>query len=286
MRVSHCAVLGCALVAIIGSQPAWGHILMPAGSKVWMEFKGSSGADSNDDDIAGSNLPGVAPPNGIPLITASDVNGSVTGFAEILPNRVRTWMRGLGSSGFMHASFQDTYTVGGTATGPFSITFSLRITGTARSVPSGPFQVISGAGLSAEIGTFFPDPTSGGDPINEQFRINPFSPATETPLLIPTQSSTVAPFEVPIDITATYTKTGVNVGDVFDIGYGVNSAFSRAEIDLLNTGTISFALPEGVTLSSSLAQSIPEPNAPALLAAACGLALTVRRPLRGNRHTA
>ena len=281
MRVSHCAVLGCALVATIFSQPAWGHILMPAGSTVWMEFKGSSGADSNDDDIAGSNLPGVAPPNGIPMTTASDVNGSVTGFAEILPDRVRTWMRGLGSSGFMHASFQDTYTVGGTATGPFSITFSLRITGTARSVPSGPFQVISGAGLSAEIGTFFPDPTSGGDAINEQFRINPFSPATEATLLIPTLSAAVgAPFEVPIDITATYTKTGVNVGDVFDIGYGVNSAFSRAEIDLLNTGSITFDLPEGVTLSSSLAQSIPEPNA--ALAAACSLALTAHRRRRAG----
>ena len=72
----------------------------------------------------------------------------------------------------------------------------------------------------------------------------------------------------------------MNVGDVFDIGYGVNSAFSRAEIDLLNTGAITFALPEGVTLSSSLAQSIPEPNAMALLlAAACGLALTARSTL-------
>ena len=282
MRVSHCAILGCALVAMMASRPAWGHILMPAGSTVWMEFKGSAGADSNDDDIAGSNLPGVAPPNGIPMTTASDVNGSVTGFAEILPDRVRTFMRGVGSSGFMHASFQDTYTVGGTATGPFNITFSLRITGTARSVPSGPFQVISGAGLSAEIGTFFPDPTSGGDAVNEQFRINPFSPATETTLLIPTQSAGVAaPFEVPIDITATYTKTGVNVGDVFDIGYGVNSAFSRAEIDLLNTGSITFDLPEGVTLSSSLAQSIPEPNAALALLAACSLALTAHRRRAG-----
>jgi hypothetical protein len=183
----------------------------------------------------------------------------------------------------MHASFQDTYTVGGTATGPFNITFSLRITGTARSVPSGPFQVISGAGLSAEIGTFFPDPTSGGDAVNEQFRINPFSPATETTLTIPTQSAAAAaPFEVPIDITATYTKTGVNVGDVFDIGYGVNSAFSRAEIDLLNTGSITFVLPDGVTLSSSLAQSIPEPNAALALLASCSLALTAHRRRAGS----
>jgi hypothetical protein len=51
--------------------------------------------DADLDDAAGSNLPGIAPPNGIPLTTISDGTNSATGYAEILPNRIRTYILSL-----------------------------------------------------------------------------------------------------------------------------------------------------------------------------------------------
>jgi hypothetical protein len=245
---------------------------MPPGSTVWMQLSSSAcPPDFVGGDCASSNQAGPAPPNGVPLTTYFN---RVTGFAEILPDRVRTYTHSQQASAFMYASFQDTYTVVGTATGPFDITVQLRVTGSVSSVQVGPFHQFVG-GVEAEIGTFFPDATISGVPLNEGFRVNAFPvPGTSASAV----HNFTSPGTIPVDITASYTKTGVNVGDVFDIAYGVNTSFSRGEIDLLNTGTISFNLPPGVRLISSLAQSlVPEPNALVLVTLALAAAIGPRR---------
>ena len=264
MRMSRCALIGCALVVAmfcVRSASA-GQILMPVGSTVWMKFDASVCPDEDLDDCAGSNLPGVAPPNGIPTHTRSNANGSATGYAEILPDRVRTYIvSNIGA--VMNASFQDTYMVGGTAAGPFDITFQLRVTGAMNTVPAGPFHQLLAGSVQARIGTFNLDPL-----VNENVRVEAFNAGASAST---GQQSLFALGSVPVDITASYTKTGVNVGDVFDIGYQVQSGFSKGELDLLNTGAISFIVPEGV----SLAVAVPEPTSLSLLI--LGAAALLRR---------
>ena len=279
MNQSRCARIGCALVVVVVSvviatfsvRPAFAsEILMPAGSTVWMKWDAAVAPDADFDDAAGSNKPGIAPPNGIPLTTITDGTSSATGYAEILPDRVRTYIVS-NISCVMNASFQDTYTVTGNAAGPFDITFQFRVTGSMNTVPAGPFHQLLGGNVQAKIGAFNPDPL-----VNENIRVQEYNAgavADTGPQNLFVQGS------IPVDIMATYTKTGLNVGDVFDVGYQVRSAFSKGELDLRNTGTVSFIVPPGVTLSSSLAQSVPEPNALALLAASC-LAATARRRRR------
>jgi hypothetical protein len=258
---------------------------MPAGSTVWMKFEGAAGPDADGDDIAGSNLPGPAPPNGIPLITATQGSSSVTGYAEILPGSVRTYMRGATSSGSMHASFEDTYTIGGSAVGPFDILVDLRVTGVIRSVPFGTFgHAIVVGSAQAEIGTFSPVTEISGTPLNEGFRVTAFDAASNAVASFPTETSGI-PFSHLIDITATYTVQDVSVGGTFVLAFSVNTSFGSAEIDLLNTGTISFDLPEGVTLTSALGLAVPEPGGLTLLAAGAlgAAALWLRRyRLRSN----
>jgi hypothetical protein len=243
---------------------------MPAGSTVWMKGDAGIAPDADLDDFVGSNLPGIAPPNGIPTTTITGTGTYATGFAEILPDRIRTFISS-GLSVVMHASFVDTYTVGGTAAGPVQISFELRVTGTMRTVQTGAFHQLLAGNVQAEIGTWNPDPTL----VLEGSRVTPFVDQASAEA----RSAVVDRFvqdSVPLDITATYTKT-VNVGDVFDIAYCVRSATSKGEIDLLNTGTLAFVLPPGVTLTSSLAQSIPEPAVGGALLAPAGLALVARR---------
>ena len=235
------------VVVFTSATPLWaGPVYMPPGSTVWMKFQGTAVPGTDSDDIVGSTLPGLAPPNGIPLTTVGDGTSTATGYAEILPTQVRTFLSSP-TSARMWASFQDTYIVGGSASGPFDITFQLSVAGIMRSQPGGPFHQLVGANVSAEIGTFAPDSDAGGVPLNEQFRITPFPDQTSAgaTYVHPTDSRST-PFSVEFSTSATYTKTGVNVGDAIVIAYGVNSAFSRGEIDLLNTAVITFTTPAGV----------------------------------------
>jgi hypothetical protein len=241
---------------------------MPAGSTVWMKWDATVAPDADFDDAAGSNLPGIAPPNGIPTTTITDGTTSATGFAEILPNRIRTHIVSqLGS--VMNASFQDTYTVGGTATGPFDITFQLHVTGVMKTFQVGSFHQLLAGNVQAKIGTFNPDPL-----VNENVRVTAFDATTVADT---GAQNLFSQGTFPVDITASYTKTGINVGDVFDIAYQIRSGYSRGEIDLRNTGSLSFVLPAGVTLSSSLENAIPEPSSLGLMGATSALALPRRR---------
>src|SRR5688572_2999838 len=104
-------VAGFLLVCAVGHSASAGPIIMPAGSTVWMKFEASVAPDADGDDAAGSNRAGPTPLNGIPLTTVTNNNpGFATGYAEIMPDRVRTFLAS-DYGAFMYASFQDTYTV-------------------------------------------------------------------------------------------------------------------------------------------------------------------------------
>lgn len=276
-RPSQFILLGSLLAASIACQSASAApIGMPAGSTVWMEFATTA-------DYAGSNQAGLAPPNGIPLTTIPSpiaALGRGTVYAEILPTSIRTFVDAYQASAFLHASFQDTYTVSGAAAGPFDITVQLHVDGLMSGLTLfGQTHLI--AFVDAKIGTF--NPSSDPD-FPEGSRVSPFDAGAHASTGLVQVFYPASAGSFPVDITASYTKTGVNVGDVFDIGYQVRSTASSGQIDLRNTGTISFDLPDGVFLTSALAESlVPEPSGLALLAAA-GLSLAavwlMRRGLR------
>lgn len=276
MNTSRWVVLASLLAASLVSQPASAtYIAMPPGSTVWMKVN----SNVPPGDLVGSNLPGPNPPNGIPLTTFGSLASSfATVSAEILPDHVRTFLRA-NTGTFMYSSFQDTYTVGGTAVGSFPITFHLHSTGTARSIPfAQSSNIMLGSNAKVVIGTFSPISGDAANPFLEQFRVNAFDPSTTKTQILPFATAP-APFSVPVDVATSYTRM-VSVGDVFDIGYGVDSVVSQGEIDLLNTATISFDLPEGLFLTSALAQTlVPEPSAFSLsVFAVLGLAaLGIRR---------
>jgi hypothetical protein len=265
MTISRWVVLSALIGVAIGWQSASGAgIGMPAGSKVWMKFEGSACPVADLDDCAGSNQAGPNPPNGIPLGTFSDSNASTTVYAEILPDRIRTFTRGNavagmhnGGSGFMHASFEDTYTVGGIAPPiPFDISVTLHATGFGRSAGTGStaishqMNIVNG---EAEIGVFqtFTDPALG-----EGLRVRPFDTPQSSATFSLTHPAASSPFEVPIDITARHTVQNLNVGDTFVLAYGLNARYGTGQVDFLDGGTISFELPEGVFLTSALAESL------------------------------
>jgi hypothetical protein len=240
---------------------------MPAGSKVWMKMDASVCPDGDLDDCIGSNQAGPNPPNGIPMSIFGSGDNTATGFAEILPGAIRIYSRGeLGN--FLHASYEDTYTVVGSAAGPFDIDVEFHATGEARSVgvacPSSICHQLIAFG-EAEIGVFNPS-TDGA--FSEGQRVFHFSAQSQASFaFLPGASG--AQFSLPIDVTAHHTVQDVSVGDTFTLAFGLNWRSSRGEGDLRNTGLISFDLPPGVRLVSSLARSlVPEPGTLLLLASA------------------
>jgi len=227
-------------------------IIMPSGSTVWMKMNSTAcwnGVTAGADDCIASNKPGPNPPNGIP--TSSFTNGTIsaTTSAQVLPDQVRSFLAG--RSAQLTVSMEDTYTVFGTQSGPFNIPVQLNMTGTMRSVNLGTGTSIGhqmvGTTVSAEIGTFNPDSTND---FNESLRVTAF-PGASSSFLAPTAAAG-APFSLPFDITASYVLENVLVGGSFTLAFGLTSFVSIGEIDSLNTGHISFVLPEGVFLRSAL----------------------------------
>jgi hypothetical protein len=257
---------------------------MPAGSKVWMKMDASVCPDGDLDDCIGSNQAGPNPPNGIPMSIFGSGDNTATGFAEILPGAIRIYSRGeLGN--FLHASYEDTYTVVGSAAGPFDIDVEFHATGEARSVgvacPSSICHQLIAFG-EAEIGVFNPS-TDGA--FSEGQRVFHFSAQSQASFaFLPGASG--AQFSLPIDVTAHHTVQDVSVGDTFTLAFGLNWRSSRGEGDLRNTGLVSFDLPPGVRLVSSLAQSlVPEPGGLTLLSAAlCFPAFWPLRRRLGQRN--
>lgn len=130
------AAVGLVLAGAAAQSASAAPIGMPAGSTVWIHYEASVRPDADGDDCVGSNLPGLAPPNGIPTTTFTDGATSATVYAEILPDQVRTFTRSR-LTALSKASFLDTYTVRGSAVGPFSVTATLTANGTVRSVHTG-----------------------------------------------------------------------------------------------------------------------------------------------------
>jgi len=251
--------LAGAMAALLSQASGAAPIAMPAGSTVWMHFEASPCPDADGDDCIGSNLPGLAPPNGIPTSTFTEPGKSSTGYAEILPDQVRTQVSGNFTS-TMRASFQDTYTVHGNAVGSFPITVVLSAAGTASSMVTTPNHYLLQGGVEVEIGTF--DPTDL--PMSEQFRVTPFN-ASETGVQSLFSNTTGAPVQVPVAVSSSHALT-VAVGDVFDLAYGVNPGVGKGTIDMTGAGagaSISFVLPEGVWLTSALGGVFGTEPAPA-----------------------
>ena len=261
-------------------------VVMPAGSSAWMKLESNVCPDVDRDACVGSNLAGPTPAGGIGLSTFFETTpgrtGSVTGFAEILPDRIRTFASSR-STTFLRASFEDRYTVGGTVAGPFDVTVELHATGKMRSLPEsfGALHQLHQTVVEIEIGTFNTAGLVSGLPLLEQFRVTAFAPTSRNAAGFGFERS-AAPIEHDIDITTSFTRTGVQVGDIFDIAYGVNSTFFFGEIDLRDTATISFTLPAGVSLSSRLGGQfgvtpVPEPETYAMLLAGLGLMVLITR---------
>jgi hypothetical protein len=180
-----------------------------------MHYEASVCPDADGDDCIGNDLPGLAPPNGIPLTTFTDGTASATVYAEILPSQVRTFNRAR-LTALLKASFQDSYTVNGSAGGPFSIAVTLSASGVARSVPTTIDNRLVAANVEVEIVTWNPADTA----IQEQLRVTSFGGAA-TGLWTAPKTVSATPFSVPIAATATYTFN-VSVGDAFSLAYGVN----------------------------------------------------------------
>lgn len=147
----------------------------------------------------------------------------------------------------LDAGMSDTYTVHGSASGPFDITVTFSASGTAGTVPVSPtlnFRI--GANVTLNIGTLSFADLGLSAPYPQ---VSAFTASAHSQLIFPTIVS-AATFD-PFSLSATYTKT-VSVGDVFDVAYLMQSIYADGSIDLSHTGTISFSTPDGVYLTSAL----------------------------------
>lgn len=256
-------------LAAAGAAPAWAEV-MPAGADVWMVHRSNVCWDhvtpGGSSLCAASDQFGAS--GGIPMQTYHYATSSATSFAQAYPDSVHTYLAGWEAGG-MYVSMRDTYTVHGAATGSFAITAHLAAEGVAKSIWSSgdskywlyyPYATV-------EIGTF----NATTDPLLEQFRVTPFydgTPGATTATW--NYGYTIGPaVTVPFDVSTSYTKT-VQSGDIFELGYGVNTTLIYGELDLRNTALVSFDLPDGVWLTSQngavFGTPVPEPSSALLLA--------------------
>jgi hypothetical protein len=203
-------------------------------------------------------------PVSIPLTTFNDPRGSnfgyITASASVTSGKTATGTANANSGEFEFISINDTYTVHGSAGGPFPITMTLHITGSFGTIPNNSLgNVLSFEASQIEIGTFHPEATL------TQFVVDPFPPDANNPTTAQvTQTHGVAvsstPLTFPLDVQVSYTKIA-NINDVFDIAYGIDLNISgNGQINMIpTTDVISFALPAGVFLTSALGATFGTP---------------------------
>jgi hypothetical protein len=267
------AVVTLSISVLPGQVAQAGSIGMPAGSTVWMELE--SGACDNlattRGDCIGSNVLGANPAGGIPTTTITESPGRpTTGSAQIYPDLMRSYVSSYDTT-FLTLSMQDTYTVHGTAPGSFWITANFGVDGTASSVFNGTYHQLYAASVEVEIGAFA---TDTNPEFLEQYRVNPFSPASSNTWSAFNVATGSSPVQQAISAATSYSQT-VAIGDTFSLAFGLRSALNKGTIDLLNTAAISFDLPEGVYLTSANGgtfgvATVPLPGGFWLLATALG----------------
>lgn len=197
------------LLGVAFSSSAWAAV-MPAGSHAWMVWT------ANNSVPGTSNSVGPNPPNGIPLTSFSNSNGTHgAASAEILPDRMRSFLSGY-SPGFVYQSMWDIYTVHGSAAEPIAITVHLDVNAMGRAVKVNSSWGQVGTAITLEIGTF----AHTTEELHEQWRVNAFDPSTQVLVQLPSQVSNAGPFEQPMAGTVSYSRV-VSPGEVFELGYGV-----------------------------------------------------------------
>lgn len=265
-RNARLAVFCSLTIACTAGEMLWSNVaratgIVPAGSRVYMAVSGPEnvcGAADENHNAFCATASGPAVPVSIPLTTYTDPRGSNFGFitasASVTSGKTATGTTESNSGPFEFISINDTYTVHGTATGPFPITATLHITGSYGTRPTGPpfGNVLSFEASQLEIGTFHPEATL------TQFIVDPFPADANNPTaarVSQTHSSIVSqtPVTIPLDVQVSYTKM-VNINDIFDMAYGIDLNLSgNGQINMIpTTDVISFSLPEGVFLTSAL----------------------------------
>lgn len=263
-----------AALAAAGATQAWAEA-MPADARVWMAHRSNVCWDHITP--GGSSLCAASDqfdPGGIPLQTYSYSTSWATSFAQASPDSVHSYLAGW-DAGHLWVSMRDTYTVHGAARGSFAVTAHLAADGVANSIYSDVSHSywLYRPSATVEIGTF----NATTDPLLEQYRVTPFSDASTARW---EYGIAIGAFvSVPIEVSTSYTKS-VQVGDVFELGYGANLTLIDGVIDTRNTAVISFDLPEGVWLTSQngavFGSPVPEPSTPMLLVAGL-LAIFLKR---------
>ena len=200
-------------------------------------------------DSSSSACPGlctIVSSTGTPLnlasTTFSGADGTISGSGSTSAGTLRTYIESTGSiGGETDLGVQDTYTVHGSATGPFAVTTTLHVTGTAGGVPfASIYQALVSGQVNVTIGTL---------DINS-LTVDPFNATSQAHMGLPIIIQPAA-ISVPIDLSVSYTVM-VSVGDVFNIAYGMNSDTGLGIVDLSHTATISFSTPDGIFLTSLL----------------------------------
>jgi len=255
------AVFTPAIVAAAG--------IVPDGSRIFMSVNGNENicgpADENHNSFC-ATAAGPTVPVSIPLTTFTDPRGANFGFitasASVTSGKTATGTTNSNSGPFEFIGINDTYTVHGTASGSFPITVTLHITGSFGTRETGPpfGNILTFEASRVKIGTFHPESTL------TQFVVDPFPADAQNPTspnVGQTHSTVVSPTPqtFPLDVQASYTKI-VNINDVFDIGYSIELNLSgNGQINMIpTTDVISFALPEGVFLTSALGATFGTPS--------------------------
>ncbi len=243
--------------------------IVPDGSGVFITVSGveniCGAADENHNAFC-ATAAGPTVPVSIPLTTFTDPRGAnfgyITASADVMTGKTMHETLNSNSSDFNYMAINDTYTVHGTASGSFPITATFHITGTYGSIPNSTFGNLMGnVATQLEIGTFHPEATL------TQFVIDPFladalNPMTAQVSQVHTAMASPTPLAFPWDVQVSYTKM-VSVNDVFDFAYGLDmNLSSSAQMNVNPDGldVITFALPEGVFLTSALGATFGTPS--------------------------
>jgi hypothetical protein len=265
-RVFGMSALSLALgLLVMLSAPSATAGIVPNGSRVWMTVSGPPNIcapDANHNQFCAVAASPTVPID-IPLGTFTDPRGPNFGFltssADVLSGKSAHSSFTANSGDDVFIAINDTYTVHGSASGPFPITVTLHISGSYGTVPAPTFgNVLSNEFAHLEIGSFHPEATLN------QFVIDPFPADTLNPTMAEVNqsggSATGAPQTFPLDVQLSYTKM-VSINDVFDMAFGIQTTTTaRATVTLTDASdVISFSLPEAVFLTSALGATFGAP---------------------------